>query len=364
MTPSGLRAQAPAPSPVKVAIRVQVVEDQTGRPIPDLVVVLTSEDGTETRLTTDATGFVKLENIDPALYTISSPLDATDTAKNTLQFVALSKAAPGAAAEPPSQPLKQPRFQAIAFVDRHKVTDGDTLDKIAAATGLTASALAKFNWGSDDPDKVAQALRDEVGCSKPTADGKSYEFQATDKPGIVFVPRPWKVEGLSCKEIHLVRVNTGARFFLSLENNLGLRIPEAGYKATLANGVEISGTLGVGGLDVIESPPPGPVIVSYPDQDDIGAKALAARARQSFRDRDPEELYRVIGHSPDTMAAVVAAYDRYFDDHTGQGFVEDVYAEITDALAAVEALLARAGIATRAPLLVTPADHHDQPEAD
>jgi LysM repeat protein len=365
VTPSQLRP-APAPAPTRQWIRVRVLEAETDRPIPDLVLVLTSAEGAESRLTTSAQGVVALEGIDPSTYTVSSPLDDGDTTKTSWQFVGLStQPAEASARQPAPQPLRQPDIKAIAVVERHNVADGDTLESIAAAHGLAPARLAKFNWGADDPDTVARALRDEVGCSKQTPDGKSYLLQASDKPGIVLVPRPWKVEGLVCQQTHVVHVKTGARFFVSLENDLGLRIPEAAYEATLADGVVVSGSLGIGGLDAIEAPPPGPVIVTYPDQYDIAAKSLAARVRQSFRDRDPQELYRILGHPPDTVADVVAAYDRYFDDHTGQGFVEDVYAEITDpdALTVVEVLLARAGLPTRAPLLVTSLEHH-QTEAD
>jgi len=105
-----------------------------------------------------------------------------------------------------------------------------------------------------------------------------------------------------------------SRFLVILENETGLRIPEAAYEATLADGSLHKGTLGIGGVDAIENPPPGPVVVTYPDFDDIAAKSLAACARKSFDDREPQELYRVLAHSSEMIHKVIDMYGRYFDD--------------------------------------------------
>jgi len=55
--------------------------------------------------------------------------------------------------------------------------DGDTLEKIAereTANGnpMTAGELARFNWGTDDPDVVDEHLRDELGCYKRAEDNR------------------------------------------------------------------------------------------------------------------------------------------------------------------------------------------------
>jgi hypothetical protein len=96
------------------------------------------------------------------------------------------------------------------------------------------------------------------------------------------------------------------------------------------------------------NPPPGDVEVIFPDLDDVEAKSLAACARRAFDERNPDEIYRILEHSPEMLKMVVQTYDTYFNDYTGKGFVEDVYQEITDpdALMAVEGLLAGAGLPT------------------
>ncbi|ATB35919.1 hypothetical protein CYFUS_001333 [Cystobacter fuscus] len=70
----------------------------------------------------------------------------------------------------------------------HRVKDGETLDSIARANGLTWQALARHNFGTDVKDEVSRQLYTKVGCRKRTADGRSYIFTSQDSPGLIQIP--------------------------------------------------------------------------------------------------------------------------------------------------------------------------------
>jgi hypothetical protein len=76
----------------------------------------------------------------------------------------------------------------IVKAKEHQVKDGDSIKSIADANGLTEQELAQFNWGTDDPDSINKFLRNRVGCTKRTKDGKNYVFTSKDKPGILYIP--------------------------------------------------------------------------------------------------------------------------------------------------------------------------------
>ncbi len=65
------------------------------------------------------------------------------------------------------------RSNAKAYIPR----DGDTLEKIAerergVGNDVTAAAIARFNFGTDDPASVDEHLRDELGCYQRDADNR------------------------------------------------------------------------------------------------------------------------------------------------------------------------------------------------
>ena len=76
-------------------------------------------------------------------------------------------------------------------VKEHHVKRGDTLESIAAEYGMTWKELAKFNWGTDDPEDVNKFLYGTVGCRSRTKDGKNFIFTDDDHKtgdGFVYVP--------------------------------------------------------------------------------------------------------------------------------------------------------------------------------
>ena len=94
----------------------------------------------------------------------------------------------------------------IVEITVHHVRTGETLDGIAKANNLTWKMLAQFNWGTSEPDKINQHLRDDVGCSRKTKVGENYVFDDTDYPGLVYIPKPFRAEHMATKRTHLIRV--------------------------------------------------------------------------------------------------------------------------------------------------------------
>ena len=45
-------------------------------------------------------------------------------------------------------------------------------------------------------EEVEEYLIYDVGCTQTTEDGKSCIFDDSDDPGIIYIPKPWKRQGL------------------------------------------------------------------------------------------------------------------------------------------------------------------------
>ncbi|WP_308197959.1 HET-C-related protein [Anaeromyxobacter oryzisoli] len=70
----------------------------------------------------------------------------------------------------------------------HRVKDGETLERLARANGLTWQELARHNFGTAVPAEVNRLLRERVGCTRMTYDGQNYVFTSQDSPGIIQIP--------------------------------------------------------------------------------------------------------------------------------------------------------------------------------
>jgi hypothetical protein len=324
--------QAPAPPPKQKKltwIEVQVFNDVTKKPYPWVRMTMRLPTGEENYYTTDGDGTFRVDDIEPGSCDVWCDLHNAQIT-DTLHFVGDGKPA----GPPPGQSNGRrggdTGIKRIAEITEHKVKKGESIASLAEQAGMKWQELAYFNWGTSVPDEINKNLHDKVGCSKKTRDGKNYMFDDTDKPGIMLIPKKWSKEGLATGQTHPFRVKPIVYFPVILENEWGVRIPEAAYEAELADGSKRSGTLGLAGVDAIKDPPPGKVVVLYKDYDDILPKSLAAMARKSFDDRDYLHLWRVLKHDPKTLKKVCQMYDKYYNDLTGKGLVEDVYAEITD----------------------------------
>ena len=62
-----------------------------------------------------------------------------------------------------------------------------------------------------------------------------------------------------------------------------------------------------------------------------------------------QETLRILKHDPKTVQGMIDMYAKYCNDLSGQGFVEDAYAEVTDeeAVGRMETLMLMAGLEVR-----------------
>lgn len=341
------RPAAPPPAPALARtedtawIRFVVVHHKTGEPCRGIRLGVRTPNSLEIYVVTDAAGRASVSDIKPGACSVWCPLSDARL-ERTVAYVGMGRpAASEAAARQGFRGDRGTQAGWVAHVDEHRVQTGETLASVAALHDMSWKELAEFNWGSSAPREVNGFLRDRVGCWKKSPDGLNYQFTSVDEPGLIYIPRPWSQSGLATEQEHVIRVRVAAGFRLLLENQDGLRIPEAAYEATLADGTARTGRLGRGGVALIKDPPPGAVEVVYPDLDDIEAKSLAACARKAMDDRDLTEVFRVLKHSRELIHDVVAMYERYYNDYTGGGLLADIDQEATDAdeRDAIEALL-------------------------
>lgn len=153
-------------------VELFVVWDDTGQPISG--VSLTAESGGATQsLTTDGSGRIRVEGVEEACEISCSLGDVTVDECVTVVGVGVE---PVAKKETKKETQGEGGAAPLTIVDivEHKVASGETLDSIAAAAGIDATKVAKFNWGTDAAEEINQHLFDEVGCTKKSMDGRNY----------------------------------------------------------------------------------------------------------------------------------------------------------------------------------------------
>ncbi|MFH1748441.1 MAG: hypothetical protein ABIG44_15515 [Planctomycetota bacterium] len=330
---------APAPEAVLAApgeaeehwIKIKVVHDLTSEPIPGVKLRVRLPNGKLYDQTTRPDGMIEINGIDPGTCDVTCPLRfGTAKLTNTFDYIGLGETTiePSEIEPPPTSADIDGQY--IADIEEHKVHTGETLESLAASAEMTWQELALFNWDTSSPAKINEHLYDDIGCTKKTADGYNYVFDDTDHPGIVYIPREFSEEGLAVDQTHTLRVKKRDGFRVILQNEQELRVPEAEFEATLADGSKRRGRIGRTGVAILKDVPPGEVTVEWLDFDDIESKSLAACTRDGFKRRDTEEALRLLRHSPTMIKQAVKAYDTYYNDHTGQGLIEDIYQEFPD----------------------------------
>lgn len=327
-------------------IELVVVWDETGQPVPEVSLTIESS-GNRQSATTDADGRIRVEDVDGSCEVTSGVESAT--INQCLTVTGVDPSAPAATRDRPASSSSKTSPLCIATIDAHKVKSGETIASIAADAGIDWQQLARFNWGTNVPREINERLRDEVGCTKKTVDGRNYVLDDIDEPGIIYVPSEWR-RSFQPGRTHYIRVRRSKGILLLLENEQGLRLPEVGYSVAFDDGTERTGQLGRSGIAHVPAPSTGTFLVTYPDEVDILAKSLAACVRKGLDDHQTAQIFRLFTHDKPVVVRAVAAYDRYFNDYTGNGFVADVYQEFTDpdALAVCEDLMALHGLLTRA----------------
>jgi hypothetical protein len=230
--------QPPTPKQEKklTYIEIKIMDDQSGKPVNWVRLVIKTPDGNENYYTTDASGLVRIDDLDPGTCDVRCELKDAKLS-DTLGFVGegkpQGKAGGGASEWAGSSALR------IAEVEEHKVKAGETLAGLAASAGMKWQDLAKFNWNTDQPDEINKALRTVVGCTKKTKDGKNYVFDDSDDPGVVLIPKKWEKQGLATGTTHDFRVK---RLTIGGLKDLKIRLFDPGsrpmpgvhYKLTLA----------------------------------------------------------------------------------------------------------------------------------
>lgn len=200
----------------------------SGEPAGAVKLEVVTPSGEVKKVRTGRDGTLRVDSIDPGACDVRSPWKS-EARIDTLGFVALAAGTPakeeaaGAEAEGSSLKPKEPGQAAgkkkestrsgtatIAVVEQHKVRAGETLAALAESVGLSWKELARFNFGTDNPEEINQALRRVVGCRKKTADGKNYVFDDADDPGILLLPTPWEAKGLSTGASHTIVVEQAA----------------------------------------------------------------------------------------------------------------------------------------------------------
>ncbi|MEZ6235175.1 MAG: hypothetical protein R3B68_13385 [Phycisphaerales bacterium] len=325
--------EAPAPSrrvaPSKTWIGIRVVDERTGDPVSSVRLRVSLPDGTEDYYTTNASGTVRIDEIPPG--TCDAACDLTGaTLDDTYEFRGEGEPTPAEGAWPSAR-IGTSSLKRIALVDRHKVKDGDSILSIAKGAGLDWKALAKFNWGTDVPDEINKRLVDDVGVTKRSKDGKNWSFTSLDHPGVVYVPKKWEQFGLTTGKEHVFRVRLVAPLYLRLRTQESEhRVPEARYKVTWANQQEHEGKVGRSGIDLVEDPPPGEFQIEWQEQPQVLAGSLAAHARHAMDTGEQRTLLEVLKYDAETTQLMIAAYDSHFNDYSGRGLIEDMYAKFPD----------------------------------
>jgi len=141
--------------------------------------------------------------------------------------------------------------QGVAHASRqdrgHKVKTGESIDSLAKKAGRSAG-LARFNWGTTCPRNQRPPAR-RGRCTKKTKDGKNYVFTDDDSPASSS-SRPSERGGLATEKT-TSSASSPSCASCSCWRTTTLRVPEADYEATLADGTKKkeSGQSGIAAID-------------------------------------------------------------------------------------------------------------------
>jgi len=203
--PVGLELpDSPPPIPPKPEknvswLELQVLWADTGVPVPSVSFKITPFGASKKTHRTNSEGIIRLDPIKKGDCLIES-----DSSGATYSSTITGR--PGDIPTAPATPTKahaekNPPEYKLVDLRAYKVKTGDTLESVANRVSISWHDLAKFNWGTDDPERINRHLRWDVGCSKKAKDGKNYLFDDSDDPGVIFVPEPWKVTESSGQKV-------------------------------------------------------------------------------------------------------------------------------------------------------------------
>ncbi len=195
----------PEPETRRHSFSVLVVEDTTSEPIPRVRIHVTPANGTRYPLGTNSGGVAEILDVPAGSHLLSSPRSGA-TVATTLAFVGRGETPIGQSSDKPGGTAKARSGTSfwIAEVIEHRVKTGETFQEIAKQHGLSVGELAYFNWAVYSEQEIQTRLRDEVGCTRRSKDGR-FVFDDADDPGIIYIPREWSEPGLLHDQRHTIR---------------------------------------------------------------------------------------------------------------------------------------------------------------
>lgn len=194
----------PKPDPTKTSwIKVKFIDDLGAAPVPGVAVLMTLTDGQKKDFSTRNDGLIEVTGIPAGTCDLTSTLKAPKLT-STLMFTAVGETAAGKK-DPDDEPIPAGSW-VVAKIETHKVKKGETLASIAKSAGMSEQDLAIFNFGTSDKEAVNTAIRARVGSKTLGPDKKHYVFDDKDKPGLIYIPKEWKQDGLATEKTHTMKV--------------------------------------------------------------------------------------------------------------------------------------------------------------
>ncbi len=206
-------------------LRIRVVEDSTGKPIPnvkisfwndDLPPLYTNDDGIAEN--SYAPGKTYIVECPPDKFMLTEVLDFVGEGETPIHPPMRSEEPESSESESDSSLTdkdkksksstsrsRKPEYK-IAHVIEYKVKTGDSfMTACARGAGLIPMIGAYFNWGVRTNEEIQEKLRDYVGCTEKDEDG-DYILDDSNDPGIIYLYKKWEMTGVLINEMRTVRV--------------------------------------------------------------------------------------------------------------------------------------------------------------
>jgi len=201
LLPTAKKEETFLPPPVeeKFSFSLQIVDDVTDEPISGIKLKLKLPGGGTQQASSDGSGTIRVSNVQRGLVEVKSVIEGAKL-DETLAFVKS-----GAGTTPPQEGRKKASGRFLARLTQYKVSDGETLESVAEAHGLSVNELTQFNWGTTDPKEIQKRLFLDVGCRETDSSGK-FILTRRDNPGIIYIARPLELSLMASGPRQVLRV--------------------------------------------------------------------------------------------------------------------------------------------------------------